>query len=49
MNWQYVNNRILRKDFLTHLSGDEQGMPHRSFTKEHFWDNGYSDHFSVGI
>lgn len=45
--WRYYKNRIFNKDFLAHQSGIEKGLPHRSFTAEHVWDNGYSDHFPV--
>jgi endonuclease/exonuclease/phosphatase family metal-dependent hydrolase len=45
--WKYYQNEIFNKDFLTHMFGDQKGYPHRSFTKEQVWDNGYSDHFPV--
>ena len=45
--WRYYKNRIFNKDFLAHQSGNEKGLPHRSFTAEHIWDNGYSEHLPV--
>lgn len=45
--WRYYKNRIFRKDYLVHASGPEQGHPHRSFTIDRSWDNGFSDHLPV--
>jgi len=45
--WRFFRNRIFRKDFLMHESGEEKGYPHRSFTADRVWDNGFSDHFPV--
>ena len=45
--WKYYSNDIFRKDFLTYQLGYNKGLPHRSYTAGHVWDNGYSDHFPV--
>ncbi|MBL0355831.1 MAG: endonuclease [Chitinophagaceae bacterium] len=47
--WRYHSSRIFRRDFLLHESGNEKGYPHRAFTIDHVWDNGYSDHLPVVI
>ena len=43
--WKYLHPQIFKKDFLMHTSGPEQGYPHRSFTIDRTWDDGFSDHF----
>ena len=43
----YYKCEIFKRDFLTHMIGDEKGNPHRSFTISQVWDNGYSDHYPV--
>ena len=45
--WAYLTNRIFRKDFLINQAPEENGHPHRSFTVDRVWDNGYSDHLPV--
>jgi len=45
--WKYYNAEIFKKDFLTYQLGYNKGLPHRSYTAAHTWDNGYSDHFPV--
>ncbi len=45
--WKYYDARIFNKDFLINKLGKSKGLPHRSFTIAHVWDNGYSDHFPV--
>lgn len=47
--WKYLRTQIFKKDFIMHQSGPEQGYPHRSFTIDRTWDNGYSDHFPTLI
>jgi endonuclease/exonuclease/phosphatase family metal-dependent hydrolase len=43
--WKYLKTQIFKKEFIMHSSGPEAGYPHRSFTIDRTWDNGYSDHF----
>ena len=45
--WKYYNAEIFNKSFLTYQFGYNKGLPHRSYTAAHLWDNGYSDHFPV--
>ena len=45
--WKYYNAEIFNKDFLVYHIGYNKGLPHRSYTYAHVWDNGYSDHFPV--
>jgi len=45
--WAYLTNRIFRKDYLINQAAGENGHPHRSFTIDRVWDNGYSDHLPV--
>ncbi len=45
--WRYYNAEIYNRDFLVNKIGTYKGLPHRSFTAAHNWDNGYSDHFPV--
>lgn len=45
--WAYYNAEIFNKDFLINHLGSNKGLPHRSYTITHVWDNGYSDHFPV--
>jgi len=45
--WKYYNSEIYSRDFLVNKIGRYKGLPHRSFTISHVWDNGYSDHFPV--
>lgn len=47
--WKYYSAEIYNKEFLMNKIGRYKGMPHRSFTMAHTWDNGYSDHFPVLI
>jgi predicted extracellular nuclease len=47
--WKYHSCRIFRRDILVHQSGNEKGYPHRAFTIDKVWDNGYSDHFPTVI
>ncbi len=47
--WKYYSSRIFRKDFLLHQSGVEKGYPHRAFSIDRVWDNGFSDHLPVAI
>lgn len=47
--WKYHSSRIFRKDFILHQSGEEKGFPHRAFSIERVWDNGYSDHLPTII
>ncbi|MES2850703.1 MAG: hypothetical protein V4685_16710 [Bacteroidota bacterium] len=47
--WKYHSSRIFRKDFILHQSGDESTYPHRAFSIERVWDNGYSDHLPVMV
>lgn len=47
--WKYHSSRIFKRDFLVHESGVEKGYPHRAFSIERVWDNGYSDHFPTVI
>lgn len=47
--WRYYTSRIFRKDFLLHESGIEKGYPHRAFSIDRVWDNGYSDHLPVVV
>ncbi len=47
--WKYYNSEIYNRDFLVYSSGRYNGMPHKSFTATHVWDDGYSDHFPVLI
>ena len=45
--WQYYKHEIFNRDFLKNRIGKDKGLPHRSYTANHVWDNGYSDHFPV--
>ena len=45
--WKFYNAEIFKKDFLVYHIGYNKGLPHRSYTAAHVWDNGYSDHFPV--
>ncbi len=45
--WKYYKHEIYSRDFLINRLGRNKGLPHRSFTMAHTWDNGYSDHFPV--
>ncbi len=45
--WKYYKEEIFNKDWLTNRVGKDKGLPHRSYTISHTWDNGYSDHFPV--
>ena len=45
--WKYFNAEIFNREFLTYHIGPNKGLPHRSYTISHVWDNGYSDHFPV--
>ncbi len=45
--WKYYDAAIYNKDFLVYHLGYNKGLPHRSYTASHVWDNGYSDHFPV--
>lgn len=45
--WKYYKEEIFNRDFLTNRTGRDKGLPHRSYTISHVWDNGYSDHFPV--
>ena len=45
--WKYYSNEIFKRDFLIGKLGRDKGLPHRSFTANSVWDNGYSDHFPV--
>ena len=45
--WKFYKNAIFNKDFLKYQTGNNKGLPHRSFTAGHVWDDGYSDHFPV--
>ena len=45
--WAYYKQEIFKRDFLVNKIGPYKGLPHRSFTVTHQWDNGYSDHFPV--
>ncbi|MEI8280570.1 MAG: hypothetical protein WCG87_12480 [Bacteroidota bacterium] len=45
--WKYYKCEIFNKDFLINKMGKDKGLPHRSFTINQVWDNGYSDHFPV--
>ena len=45
--WKYYNAEIYNREFLVYKLGRYKGLPHRSFTMSHAWDNGYSDHFPV--
>ena len=47
--WKFYNAEIYNKAFLTNKIGKDKGLPHRSFTINSNWDNGYSDHFPVLI
>jgi endonuclease/exonuclease/phosphatase family metal-dependent hydrolase len=45
--WGYYKQEIFKREFLVHKIGNDKGLPHRSFTINQQWDNGYSDHFPV--
>jgi len=45
--WKFYNAEIFNKDFLINQMGKDKGLPHRSFTINKKWDNGFSDHFPV--
>ena len=47
--WKFYNAEIYNREFLVNKTGRYQGLPHRSFTAAHVWDNGYSNHFPVLI
>ena len=47
--WKFYNAEIFNKDFLPYHIGYNKGLPHRSYTAAHVWDDGYSDHFPVLI
>lgn len=46
-DWRYYKCEIFKKDFMVNKLGENRGLPHRSFTINQVWDNGYSDHFPV--
>ena len=45
--WKYFKNEIYSRDFLKYQTGDNKGLPYRSFSASGNWDGGYSDHFPV--
>ncbi len=45
--WKYYKEEIFNRPFLVHQFGNDKGLPHRSYTQSHNWDNGFSDHFPV--
>jgi len=45
--WKFYKTEIFKRDFLINTLGRDKGLPHRSFTVNQVWDNGYSDHFPV--
>lgn len=45
--WKYYKEEIFNKPFLINQFGKDKGLPHRSYTISHTWDNGFSDHFPV--
>ncbi len=45
--WKYYKEEIFNKQFLTNQFGKDAGLPHRSYTITHTWDNGFSDHYPV--
>jgi len=45
--WKYYKSEIYHNDMLVYHLGKNKGLPHRSFTINKTWDNGYSDHFPV--
>jgi endonuclease/exonuclease/phosphatase family metal-dependent hydrolase len=45
--WKYYKEEIFNKQFLTNQFGNDKGLPHRSYTVSHVWDNGFSDHYPV--
>jgi len=47
--WKYYKNAIYDKDYLKYQTGETKGQPHRTFTANHQWDDGYSAHFPVLI
>lgn len=47
--WRYYNAAIFAKDFMINKIGKDKGLPHRSYSIAHKWDNGFSDHFPVLI
>ena len=47
--WKFYNAEIFNRDFLINQMGKYKGLPHRSFTINKQWDNGFSDHFPVVI
>jgi len=45
--WKYYKHQIFNKEFLTNRLGKDKGLPKRSYTINHVWNDGYSDHFPV--
>ncbi len=45
--WQYYRCEIYNPSWLNNKLGRDAGLPHRSFTINSVWDNGYSDHYPV--
>ncbi|NCX95000.1 MAG: hypothetical protein EBX41_01075 [Chitinophagia bacterium] len=45
--WKYFKQEIYNKEFLVNRFGRDKGLPKRSYTINHVWNNGYSDHFPV--
>jgi endonuclease/exonuclease/phosphatase family metal-dependent hydrolase len=45
--WKYYKSVIFNKDFLIQKDMEKGDLPHRSFTINSEWDNGYSDHFPI--
>jgi len=47
--WKYHSAKIFNEDFLINKIGKDKGLPHRSYSINNAWDNGFSDHFPVVI
>ncbi len=45
--WKFYKSEIFKRDFMVYQMGNNKGLPHRSYTASHVWDNGFSDHFPV--
>jgi endonuclease/exonuclease/phosphatase family metal-dependent hydrolase len=45
--WQLYRQEIFNRPFLNNQFGRDKGLPHRSFTINNVWDDGYSDHYPV--
>lgn len=45
--WKYHSAKIFNEDFLINKIGKDKGLPHRSYSINQSWDNGFSDHFPV--